>query len=295
MNVTALHTLLSLLLFCTSAQYAGAGEGTPIPIVASVAEDDGVRTSLVERAPSTRPKSRQGAGIPPSASRPVMETRWVVACPGNSVTSGDEVSTCGFALNACVGTGAGGPLAQVWRRRVSPTAGPWTLAGSTCFPPGATRPGRPALTVEQVRLAFARTPFKQPSVVVQPPGGRTLVNLETFFEASFAGAGFGAGDVHSVSLLGRSVRIRVLSAGYKWTFGAGSALVTASTGGPWPDGDVRHTYDRVGEYLVRVSAVYRGEYSVDSGAWMPVGSTVTLPAPSVRLSVLTAQNRLLAD
>ena len=263
--------------------------------LSTIAERGGVTTRA-----SGETHWRRSGSVPKSVpgvpkSQPVFETRWVVACPGNSVMSGDEVSTCGFAMNACVGIDGGGPLAQVWRRQVSPTAGPWTLAGSTCFPPGVARPGQPALTVEQVRLAFARTPFKQPSVVMQPPGGRTLVNLETFFEASFAGAGFGAGDVHSVSLLGRDVRIRVLSAGYKWNLGGGSALVTASAGGPWPDGDVRHTYDRAGEYLVRVSAVYRGEYSVDGGAWMPVGSTVTLSAPSVRLSVLTAQNRLLAD
>lgn len=145
-----------------------------------------------------------------------------------------------------------------------------------------------------MRSAFARTPFKRPVLVIQPPGGKTLIRLDTFFEASFPGSGYGRGDVHTVTLLGRSVRIRVSSAGYRWDFGDGSpALSSSSAGGPWPDGDVRHVYARPGEYTVQAAALYRGDYSVDGGPWLPVDSTVTLAAPPARLIVATAHNELL--
>lgn len=165
---------------------------------------------------------------------------------------------------------------------------------TTCFPGREGVPGRPGVGVEVVRSAFARTPFKRPVLIIQPPGGVTLIRLDTFFQASFPGSGFGMGDIHTVTLLGRSVRIRVASAGYRWDFGDGSPMLsTSSAGGPWPDGDVRHVYERPGFYAVRVKAVYRGDYSVDGGPWLPVDSTVTLAAPSVKLAVATAHNELL--
>lgn len=100
--------------------------------------------------------------------------------------------------------------------------------------------------------------------------------------------------MNTVSLLGRSVRIRAVSAGYRWHFGDGSPVVsTTSAGGPWPHGDVRHVYARPGEFRVHVKAVYRGEYSVDGRSWLPIESMVTLAAPAVKLAVATAHNELL--
>lgn len=181
-----------------------------------------------------------------------------------------------------------------WERQISPSVGPWRQVGSTCYGPGEARPGRPGLSVELVRSAFARTPFKRPVLVVQPPGGMTLIRLPTFFEASFPGAGYGVGQVHAVRLLGRDVRIRVSSVRYRWDFGDGTPVVeTSSAGGPWPDGDVRHAYTRSAWFSVRVSAVYRGEFSVDGGPWTPVDAPVSLAAPPVQLAVATAHNELL--
>ncbi len=223
----------------------------------------------------------------------------MVACEGNSVDVGNEFTRCGYALSACRDSTGGGPLSNVYRRQVSPSVGHWQLVDSTCFAPTAPTaavPGRPGVTVEQVRAAFARTPFKRPVVGIQPPGGRTLINLPTYVEAVMPAAGYGPGQVHTVTLLGRAVRIRVLSAGYTFDFGDGTPVLrTQSAGGPYPDGDVRHTYTRDGVVWVKVSAAYRGEYSVDGSAWRPVGQTVTLNAAPVRLEVVTAPARLVAD
>lgn len=217
----------------------------------------------------------------------------MLACGGDSVASGSTEWSCGYAVAACADRGPG-PLTYQWQRQVAPTVGPWRRVGSTCYGPGEPGPARPGVTVELVRSTFARTPFKRPVLVVQPPGGVTLIRLDTFFQASFPGTGLGRGDIHTVTLLGRSVRIRVSSAGYRWDFGDGSpVLSTSSAGGPWPDGDVRHAYAHPGEYTVLAKVVYRGDYSVDGRSWLPVDSTVTLAAPAVRLIVATAHNELL--
>ncbi len=253
----------------------------------------GITTRVTARRASVSPATPQRTVAGPRAGSVRFESRWVLACGDDSLWSGNNESTCGYAVAACEGRGPG-PLTYKWRRQVAPTVGRWQQVGSTCYGPGAQAPPRPAVTVELVRSAFARTPFKRPVVVVQPPDGVTLIRLDTFFQASFPGAGYGMGDIHTVTLLGRSVRIRVSSAGYRWDFGDGSpVLSTSSAGGPWPDGDVRHAYTRPGEYTIQAKAVYRGEYSVDGGSWSPVDSTVTLAAPSVRLIVATAHNELL--
>ncbi len=148
----------------------------------------------------------------------------------------------------------------------------------------------------QIRSAFARTPFKKPTLLIQPPGGRTLINLPTYFEARLSATGHGPGEVHTVTLLGRTVRVRPVAASYRWDFGDGTAPVaTTSAGGPYPDGDVRHTYLREGVYQVTVTMGYRGEYAVDGGPWRDVGSSVTISASPVRLEVATAPVELVLE
>lgn len=286
------------LLMCAALALPviGAGADRNGAPVTTTAEEGGYTTRVRERKSSSIPGTRHRTNVPSAHVSVRYETRWVLACEGNSVDSGDEVSACGYATAACQRRGEPGPLTYQWRRQVAPTVGSWQQVGSTCFPERVPRPMRPALTMESVRSAFARTPFKRPVLVVQPPGGLTLVNLPTFFEASYPSPGYGPGQVHTVTLLGRSVRIGVSSVEYRWVFGDGTpVLATASAGGSWPNGDVQHVYTRAGRYSVQVKAVYRGRYSVDGGPWLPVDSAVTLAAPPVTLTVATAHNHLVAD
>lgn len=291
-RITGAVWLLIVLTWVRAVTADGStGDAGRETFISAGTERDGVKTSARGSSTTTRPANRPALGQ--RSSTPTRyESRWVVACDGNSIVAGDEIITCGYATAFCAHRGEPGPLAYRWQRQVAPVRTEWRVVGSSCFgsvPP----PGRPALTVEQVRSAFARTPFKPPVLRVQPPGGETLVNLPTFFEAAFPGPGYGLGQVHSVTLLGRSVRIRVASVRYVWEFGDGSAPITTwSAGGPWPDGDVSHTYSKPGVVEVRVSAVYRGEYAADGGPWQPVESPVTISAPASRLAVLTAHNRL---
>lgn len=253
----------------------------------------GATTRVTERSTSSSPASRRRTVAEPRTSSVRFESRWVLACGDDSVATGSNEWTCSYAVAACEGLGPG-PLTYQWRRPVAPTLRRWQLVGSTCYGPGEAAPPRPGVTVDVVRSAFARTPFRRPVLIVQPPGGVTLIRLDTFFQASFPGTGYGSGQIHTVTLLGRSVRIRVSAAEYRWDFGDGSpVLSTTSAGGPWPDGDVRHVYTRPGEYTVQAKVVYRGDFSVEGGPWLPVHSTVPLAAPPVRLIVATAHNELL--
>jgi hypothetical protein len=128
---------------------------------------------------------------------------------------------------------------------------------------------------------------------MQPVGGRTLVNFENYYRVTWPRAGVGPGEVATVTLLGRQVRIRPAVEAYTYFFGDGSAAgPTTDAGGVYPRGRIRHTYFRSGAVGVRIRAIYTGDFSVDGGAWDSVDDTVTITGPATGLRVLEARNQL---
>ncbi|MDN4162874.1 hypothetical protein [Nocardioides abyssi] len=133
-----------------------------------------------------------------------------------------------------------------------------------------------------VAAAFRRLPLPPAQLQVQPPDGRTLVNLATNFYTD-------QGDLtRSVTLLGRQVDLRITATGYTWHFGDGTTTTTSDPGAPYPALDVTHDYRKAGRVSPSVDTTYSAEFSVDGGPWRPVTGTVTIPGPSVGLRVLTA-------
>jgi hypothetical protein len=118
--------------------------------------------------------------------------------------------------------------------------------------------------------------------MIQPPKGRTLVNFETNFYTERAGFD------RSVRLLGRRVDLRIWPSGFRWVFGDGAELASASAGAPYPDLVITHAYLRRGGVSPRVDTTYSARFRVDGGAWRAVDGTVTIPGVSVPLEVVTA-------
>ncbi len=171
--------------------------------------------------------------------------------------------------------------------------------GTTCFPERDARAvgvaPRPRVTLAMIRAAWRDTPFAKPMAVIQPPGNRTLVNIPTYFQASWPVMGYAPQEVNTVTLLGQRVRIRPTLEHFTYSYGDGQTLRTTSAGGGYPDGDVQHTYVKKGIRTVRIDATYGGEFSLDGGEWTPIAGTVTIQGPTQQLTVLTAKNRLLVD
>ena len=144
-----------------------------------------------------------------------------------------------------------------------------------------------------IQRAFRDVAFARPLVGIQPVGNQTLVNLETFYKVRWPRAGVGPGEVATVMLLGRRVRIRPSVRSFTYVFGDGSrAGPTADAGGVYPAGRIRHTYLSAGSVPVVVRASYTGDFSVDGGAWEPVDDSVTITGPTTGLRVREATNRL---
>ncbi|WP_265442520.1 hypothetical protein [Flexivirga meconopsidis] len=219
----------------------------------------------------------------------------VLACPQNAVPG--QAASCPRAVTVCVDVpDAVGPLVRFFSRPVFPDGkkGGWRPGGETCWPnliPGGS--SRPQLTVAMILKAFTQTPFAKPQVSVQPVGNRTLVNLPTYFQTVFPGAGFAPGEVRTVTLLGHRVRIKPVLKTNTYHFGDGStAGPTSSMGGVWPTGDIKHTYRKTGTVTTRISTVYGGQFSVDGSDFQDLPGTARISGPTQALTVVGAKTRL---
>jgi hypothetical protein len=139
-----------------------------------------------------------------------------------------------------------------------------------------------------VLRALRRVEVPVPVLVVQPPGGKTLVNLETIF--STVAEPFSV----SVELVGRRVDLRIEPVGYLWTHGDGTSQRSAGPGFPYAEGVamseyLTHVYTDAG-LTVRpsVAVEYGASFRVDGGPWRAVVGTVTVQGDSVGLRVVEA-------
>jgi hypothetical protein len=123
-------------------------------------------------------------------------------------------------------------------------------------------------------------------VHIQPPNGRTLVNVPTNVYV----------DADTVTLptqlLGFPVRVRATPARFHWRFGDGQTMTTRDGGAPYPDMTTTHVYTRAQQARVTLTTVYSGEYSVAGGPFQPIDGTATVASPAAALTVVSAENRL---
>ena len=161
-----------------------------------------------------------------------------------------------------------------------PTGGLPQPGTSSC---PATLAAPPEVTPGLVLRAFRRIPLPASELVVQPPGGRTLVNFETNFYTE-------QGEfTRVVRLLGRRVVLRIWPESFTWVYGDGSSERTSSAGSPYPDLEITHRYLERGRVAVRVDTTYAAEFRVGGGPWRGVDGTVTIPGEAEGLRVVTAR------
>jgi hypothetical protein len=145
----------------------------------------------------------------------------------------------------------------------------------------------PTVTPGLVGRAFRRLPLPASKLIVQPPGGRTLVNFETNFYTE------NGEFTRTVTLLGQRVELRIWPSRYGWRFGDGAVRETAEPGSAYPDLEVTHRYLRRGRVAPSVDTTYAAQFRVNGGAWRDVAGTVTIPGSPQGLRVVTARPVLL--
>ncbi|MCF6376411.1 hypothetical protein L2K70_02225 [Nocardioides KLBMP 9356] len=140
-----------------------------------------------------------------------------------------------------------------------------------------------------VLRAFETLDWPASELVVQPPGGKTLVNLETNFYTDNSEA-----TSIPVTLVRSHVVVTAEPIAYRWNFGDGTSVTTTSPGAPYPDLDVSHVYERVTDkVVVSVDTQYgAASFSVNGGPPEEIPSTIWVPGEGQDLEVVEARPQL---
>lgn len=156
--------------------------------------------------------------------------------------------------------------------------------GDVCAPDTAV--DEPNLAQIAIR-EFKRFKWPVSDLRTQPPGGKTLVNLDTVFLTGNTG-------VSSKDLVigGRRLRIEATPTTYTWVFGDGSETSTASPGHKYPNHDVFHVYKTTDTVSARVDTTYSGRFRIGNGDWKTIDETVTVTGAAEMLDVLEAKPQL---
>ena len=144
------------------------------------------------------------------------------------------------------------------------------------------------ITPGKVFKAMQKLAWPEAEMVIQPPDGRTLVNLETNFLTTTTEP-----TTQSVQLLGHAVEIEATPVSYLWHFGDGSTQEGSDPGAEYPDLRITHVYAEAGVTVSpSVDVTYQGRYRVDGGDWVPIPDTLTVAGTPVALQVLSATPHL---
>lgn len=138
------------------------------------------------------------------------------------------------------------------------------------------------ITNAMVARAFKRIPLPASELVVQPPGGQTLVNFDTNFYTE------AEPFERSVTLVGQRIDLKIWPSSFGWSFGDGAATRTEEPGAAYPDLEITHAYTSAGKVGPSVDTTYSAEFRVNGGPWRPVVGTVTMDGVPVGLRVRTA-------
>ncbi len=144
----------------------------------------------------------------------------------------------------------------------APILAPCTATASQPLPP-VPSPGAAAQMMwrDQVKLP-APEPYIAP--------GKAITGLAAFLEI-----GGPRTRAQSFNVFGYALTINATATSYDVDWGDGTwSRGLTSAGGPWPDGDVRHVYTKMGTYTVRVIEHWSGAWSVAGGGGGEVAGTL---------------------
>lgn len=161
---------------------------------------------------------------------------------------------------------------------------------SVCVEPGEAEP-QAVLTPGRILEAFRRIPVPEPSIGVNPVGGRTLVNFDTILHTE------AEPFTETVQLLGRSVTFDIEPSEFTWSTGQGDGFTTSDPGQPYRESlpmsaYVTHRYLRAGDVQLGLQTTWTARWRVGDGPWRPVDGVVTIDSDPVPLEVVTARPQL---
>jgi hypothetical protein len=175
-------------------------------------------------------------------------------------------------------------------------AGPNREVNTTCDGPCPGRNDAPnsARDGHVVTLSDIARFRPAPGIQRMEPDGWVVVGLPANIY-SIVDAQIVAGE-----LLGQSADVRFTPIGWRWDYGDGSTAALTTKGGTWAALGLRefdasptsHVYRQAGSYTIRLSIVYRAEYRIAGGPFIPIAGSITLPANELHITASGAKTVL---
>jgi hypothetical protein len=137
-------------------------------------------------------------------------------------------------------------------------------------------------TAGDILNALKRVPLPASVLVIQPPGGATLVNFDTNFFTT------AKPFERTVTLLGHQVHFKIRPRSFTWHYGDGEDETTTKPGAAYPALDVTHRYLKKDTVTPSVDTIWEADYQLDGGAWAPVNGTVTKTGAAQQLTIKSA-------
>ena len=153
-----------------------------------------------------------------------------------------------------------------------------------------------AQVVEVVRVSieqFRAFPIKA-SQAHSDPSKFSLRNGHTHFWAS------GNEQSFALTIGDSSVRVRAIPVQWNWDYGDGNTKNFNVPGESSPNHTLHdetptsHVYKETGKFNVVVTTLYRGEFSVDGGAWQSIPGQAAVPSDPLVMDVWRTQKQLIA-
>lgn len=176
-----------------------------------------------------------------------------------------------------------------------PAPGVDDYIGADCIKQGEEPEATPAIDVPGEALkAFKAVTLPASVITVQPPGGETLVNLETILstqaerfprEVTF--------DKPKIT-----INLDIWPSSFVWKHGDDTSATTTWPGKPWTDGTdmgelITHVYTKKAKAVaVSVDTTWSARYRWGDKPWADVPGTVTIEGAPVSLTVLEAKPKL---
>lgn len=146
----------------------------------------------------------------------------------------------------------------------------------------------PQVTSELVLRALRRIDLPVPQLTVQPPGGKTLVNLEAILSTE------AEAFTRTLTLAGQRVTVELTPSSYQWEHGDGTTQQTDGPGQPYRRGlpmdrYVTHTYTSADVTVqARVTTTWSARFRTPDQPWQSVDGTVSMTSPPTPLRVVEA-------
>ena len=126
------------------------------------------------------------------------------------------------------------------------------------------------------------------TLTLQPGTGDVLINKDVYFVSS------AATQTHNLTMLGHQVTVRMNPVSFTWSPGDGSLFSSTSPGGPWPDGDVTHTYVEPGIFTPSVTVDWDVFVNVSGLGFVEVDGDAQTTTTGNPLTVVEAEAVLTA-